>query len=75
MKSLATAPPNPVPPPEVPSPAPDPSPPPAPGVPDPVPLPTPVEPGLPTYEDVPPVKPIDGRAEPRGAFEALPRAA
>jgi hypothetical protein len=57
-RALATAQPYPGPP-ETPNPMPDP-PPEEPQVPpDPVPLPHPVEPGLPTYEDVPPVKPMD----------------
>jgi hypothetical protein len=53
----AVMPPDPTPPAQPPGPGPDPDPPPAPG---PAPDPVPIEPGLPTYEDVPPVKPIDG---------------
>ena len=61
MPSFATAPPYPVPPPELPNPLPDPTPPAEPP-PNPLPVPGPIEPGLPSYEDVPPVKPIDGLA-------------
>jgi len=51
-------PPDPTPPAEPPRPSPDPDPLPVPG-PGPVPVPIPIEPGLPDYVDVPPVKPID----------------
>lgn len=51
-------PPDPTPPAEPPRPPPDPDPLPVPG-PGPVPVPIPIEPSLPDYVDVPPVKPID----------------
>ncbi len=57
LRLTAVMPPDPTPPAPLPSPGPDSDPPPAPGEPlDPM----PIEPGLPTYEDEPPVQPIDG---------------
>lgn len=53
----AVMPPDPTPPAQPPEPGPDPDPPPGPG---PGPAPSPIEPNLPEYVDVPPVKPIDG---------------